>query len=252
MRKWLLLVTFLLPSACFLPSEGQAAPALVEGNGFPICRRMVEVLRQMPSSVRQSTWPERLPAIPGVTWPHWSALNPADHMETIRAFMIQKVVQSSHDRRDPETIWAEVGPKVESAIRAGRFWLEETDVHQAMIGLPYLPAQKRSWKTDMHFVRVGQLEKEHWTIGGVRAASGNSLVKVWSFMVASFGAFPSVHNDLVDDGIGGLQLFLVGRQPWFISSGGTVSEPYTTDLELSNNLVTHRISLDQRCLISFQ
>jgi len=216
-----------------------------------VCVALVAALRRMPPATGLFSWPEHLPPIGGVTLPQWTPLDPAEHLDAIRAFMIERERKSNGtDERTDDAIWSGIGPSVESDIRTGKLLIGETTIRGAKLGWSDVPAD-RPWIIDVRFLRIGHIEPVHGTIGSPNQHASGGTFTDWAYTAVWFSLFPNVHNDLIDDGQGEHELILVAGQPWFVI-GAALGAPYTNDLEEQTPaFVGHRLYMNQRCLIDF-
>jgi hypothetical protein len=233
------------------PSDGNDI-RLIRGQGYPACVAIVAALRKMPPSTDIVGWPEYLPPIRGIARPNWKALNPVEHMDAIRAFLVQheRWLHADYDRSDDD-IWTQIGQSVVSDVQSGRIKVEETTVTSANLGLPSQAPGERPWTTDIQFFRIGRLAQSLGTIGSPHYRESDRMFMDWAYTAVSFSLFPKIHNEPVDNGQGSLALILIAGQPWFVRSGGVLEIPYTNDLSIREPDFERGISLDPRCYIDF-
>ncbi len=159
--------------------------ALIEGEGYPVCRAITAALRHLGPHVGPATWVARLPSVRGATQPSWT---PAPNARA----------NSDEALPHPGLIF---GPA------------EETTIPGVVIETPPAMGTNTSVTIDLHLIRRAMQDDGTGWFSGIGGHPGQVLG--WSFEAVNLTLFPGVTHVRVGIGLVQATVLLWGGQPWF-------------------------------------
>ena len=156
----------------------------------PICRALADQLRSMPPDTDGLTWTRRLDPIRGVTFPVWTKLDAAEHLDVIYAAAHNYGWQDLRAKQPltPRQLAARERTEVRlrAGIATGEVLLEETSV--PTVELAATPENSEL----MHLYRVTEWTWSERTVGGPRRQQ--ILQPAWILLIKSMPT--TTHFDL--------------------------------------------------------